>query len=317
VGQLLDDTLALALTWKLGSRSGPQRRGTIMAEAVGIAEFLARAVGKSSAARRITAFLAVTLVATGSVFSLPIRHACHCDYVLTSEGVVIDPIVNQEWTDAATDLYLDPQGFNGVATTLDIPEVIQGQDLAQAVGIGVQDLVNAVEAQYNAGAIDATDPLYIFGYSQSAVDASLAEQQLAAYGIPSSDLHFVLVGDSASADGGFLNTFVDSLPQWLQQLATQSLAKLGDVLGATTPDNFYPTDVYSLSGDGWANWDDGANLLGMLTTHLEYLGLTSVEVSSATLSLVDGLTDYYTINSADVDAWAALWEGLMIGVSVF
>jgi hypothetical protein len=267
--------------------------------------------------RCISAFLGVILVASGLVFATPLSRTCQCDYALTSEAMVIDPIVNQEWTDAATNLYLDPLGFNGTAISLDIPEVIQGDDLQQAVGIGVQDLVNAVETQYNAGAIGPTDPLYIFGYSQSAVDASLAEHQLADYGIPTSDLHFVLVGDSASADGGFLNSFVDSLPEWLQQPATAALAKLGDVLGATTPDNYYPTDVYTLSGDGWANWDDGANLLGMFSTHLEYLGLTSADVSSATLSLVDGLTDYYTINSADIDGLSALWEVITIAVSVF
>jgi PE-PPE domain len=204
-------------------------------------------------------------------------------------------------------------------TTLNIPEFIQGDDLAKAVGIGVQDLVNAVETQYNAGAIDATEPLYIFGYSQSAVEASMAEQQLADYGIPSSDLHFVLVGDSASADGGFLNTFISSLPEGLQQFATNALenAGVGDVLGATTPDDLYPTDVYTLSGDGWANWADGANMLGMISTHLEYLGLTSAEVSSATLSAVDNLTDYFTINSAGIDSLPALWDGLMIAMSVF
>jgi hypothetical protein len=108
---------------------------------------------------------------------------------LTSEALVICPVDNQEWADAATKLYFDPLGFNGTTMTVTIPEYIPGDDLEKAVGIGVQDLVNAVETQYNAGAIDATDPLYIFGYSQSGVEAALAEQQLADYGIPSSDLH--------------------------------------------------------------------------------------------------------------------------------
>ncbi len=267
----------------------------------------------------IGAFFAVSSIVAGSVILTPTTNVLHSDYVLTSEAIIIDPIENQEWNDAVTSLYLDPLGFNGTATTLDIPEFIQGDSLQQAVGVGVQDLVSAVEAQYNAGAIDAADPLYIFGYSQSAVEASMAEQQLADYGIPTADLHFVLVGDSASAEGGFLNTFVESLPAWLQPFATESfeIAGVGDVLGATTPDDFYPTDVYTLSGDGWANWDDGANMLGMLTSHIEYLGLTAADVNAATLSVVDGLTDYYTINSADVDGLSALWETIMIAVSVF
>jgi hypothetical protein len=72
-----------------------------------------------------------------------------------------------------------------------------------------------------------------------------------------------------------------------------------------------------LSGDGWANWDDGANILGMFTDHVEYLGLTPAEINSATLSLVDNLTNYFTIDSADVNGLSALWESLMIAVSVF
>jgi hypothetical protein len=108
-----------------------------------------------------------------------------------------------------------------------------------------------------------------------------------------------------------------SLPAWLRPFATETLQpQLGDVLGATTPDNLYPTDVYTLSEDGWANWDNGANILGMLSTHLEYLGLTPAEISSATLSAVDDLTNYFTIDSSGVHGLEALWEGLMIAVSV-
>lgn len=265
----------------------------------------------------VCAIIAASSIAAGSVISTTASDVRHYDYTLVDEAIVIDPIVNQEWTDAATNLYLDPNGFNGMATSVDIPEIISGDNLQQAVNVGAQDLANAIEAQYNAGAIDPDDPLYIFGYSQSAVDASMAEQQLADYGIPTDDLHFVLVGDSASADGGFLNTFVESLPTWLQPFATETLeSRLGDVLGATTPDDLYPTDVYTLSGDGWANWDDGANILGMLSTHLEYLGLTPAEVGSATLTAVDDMTNYFTIDSGSVNGLEALWDGLLIASSV-
>jgi PE-PPE domain len=263
-----------------------------------------------------TIFAASSILA-GLAILTPTSHVSHAHYRLIDEALIIDPINNSEWNEAATSLYLDPQGFSGTVSTLTIPEYIHGDSLAQAVGAGAQDLVNAVEAQYNANDISSSDPLYIFGYSQSAVDASMAEQQLADDGIPSSDLHFVLVGDSASADGGFLNTFISSLPAWLQQYETEALlhAGIGDVLGATTPDNLYPTDVYTLSGDGWANWDDGANILGMVSTHLEYLGLTPAEVSTATVSAVDDMTTYLTINSAGVNGLEALWDGLMIAAS--
>jgi hypothetical protein len=268
----------------------------------------------------IGAFLAVPLITGGLVYLTPISNRDYTYYVLTSEALVMIPVENQEYADLASSLYLDPQGFNGTPTTLIVPEVIPGSStLDQAMAVDEQDLVTAVENQFNAGGLDAANPLYIFGYSQSAVAASLAEQQLADYGIPSSDLHFVLLGDSASAHGGWLNAFVDSLPQWLQPSATETLTQfgLGEVLGATTPDNLYPTDVYTLSGDGWANWDNGANIPGMFIDHLEYLGLTPDEISSATLSFTDNLTDYYTIGSAGVDTLSALWSALMMGLSVF
>jgi hypothetical protein len=88
-------------------------------------------------------------------------------------------------------------------------------------------------------------------------------------------------------------------------------------MGLKTPDNLYPTDVYSLSGDGWVNYADGANHLGMFTDHLEYLGLTPTEVGSATLSLADGLTNYWTINDSVVNSLEALWTQLMMAVSIF
>jgi PE-PPE domain len=250
---------------------------------------------------------------SGSLYSTSVNKVSRSDYALTSsDALVLVPLAYppQADADAADKLYLEPNGFDGTATNFIVPEA---PNLVASVAPGVQDLVQAVESQYSAGDFSASDPLYIFGYSQGALEASLAEQQLANFGIPEQALHFVMIGDSASTEGGFLNTFVDSLPESWQQPTTELLTQLGvtpPVLGATTPDNLYPTDVYTLSGDGWANWDNGANLLGMFTDHLAYLGLTPAEIASGTLS-TDGLTDYFTINSAGVDIISALWGALL------
>lgn len=263
--------------------------------------------------------LAVPVLISGSLYSTSINNVCRSDYVLTSSDALVlipDAAANQEYyAEEADNLYLEPNGFDGTATIFILPEP---SNLAASVAPGVQDLVQAVESQYSAGDFSASDPLYIFGYSQGADESSLAEQQLANFGIPEQALHFVMVGDSASTEGGFLNTFVDSLPESWQQPVTEFLTLLEvtpPALGATTPDNLYPTDVYTLSGDGWANWDNGANLLGMFTDHLAYLGLTPAEIASATLS-TDGLTDYFTINSAGVDVASALWEQLLIMLNI-
>jgi hypothetical protein len=199
-----------------------------------------------------------------------------------------------------------------------MPEVVSGGTLDDAVNQGEAQLVQAIETEYNAGDISSENPLYVFGYSQSDVAMGMAEQQLHADGIPQGDLDFVMVGDSASAEGGFLNAYLDSLPTWLQPYVTEAFDQFGagEVLGQVTPDNLYSTQVYSLSGDGWSLYDNGANDLGMYSDHLEYLGLTSQEIASAGAPLVDGLTQYFTIQDSMVNSIEALWTQLQIADSV-
>jgi hypothetical protein len=232
-----------------------------------------------------------------------------------NDALVLIPAENQEYADVANALYLEPNGFDGAATVFITPDV--GNEVQNVVP-GVQALVQTIEADYTAGDLSSTAPLYVFGYSEGAVEEGLAEQQLADFGIPQGDLHFVMVGDSASAEGGFLNSVIDSLPESEQQSTTELFAQLGvtaPVLGATTPDNLYPTDVYSLSADGWTNWDDGANTYGMFTYHLEYLGLTPAEIATAT-ETTDGLTNYYTIDNANVNDLEALYNQALLALDL-
>lgn len=239
----------------------------------------------------------------------------HADPSDPNDALVLIPAENQEYADVANALYLEPNGFHGAATVFITPN---GGNEVQNVQPGVQTLVKTIEADYAAHDLSAADPLYVFGYSEGAVEEGLAEQQLAADGIPSSDLNFVMVGDSASAQGGFLNSVIDWLPQSLQQPTTELFARLGltpPLLGATTPDSLYPTEVYSLTGDGWTNWDGGANTNGMFTEHLEYLGLTPSEIASATATK-DGLTTYFSIDSAHVDNFEALYNQLLLALDM-
>jgi PE-PPE domain len=213
-----------------------------------------------------------------------------------------DPADYPGFLSTVDQLYLDPLGFEGQSTALTTPETY---DFGTSVTAGEQDLISAVTQQYDAGDFSAADPLTIFGYSQSAVLASLAEQQLADDGIPSNALRFVFVGDAASAEGGFLNTFIGSLPTADQPFAIELVDLLGDgsLLGATTPDNLYPTDVYTITNDGWSDWPSNVEtslsadylaFTGTFQEHLEYLGLTPEMISSATQT-VEGLTTYFTI----------------------
>jgi len=273
----------------------------------------------------VTTLLAAPTLLAGAAYLTPTHDVQHFDYKLVDEALVIIPVDNPDFADAAANLYLQHSGFDLLpdysnVSTLDMPEVVSGGTLDDAVNQGVASLVSTVEADYNAG--DMVDgPLYVFGYSQSDVVMGMAEQQIAAYdngAISPADLDFVMVGDSASAEGGFLNSYIDSLPTWLQPYVTEAFNDFGagDVLGATTPDNFYPTQVYSLSGDGWANYDGGANDLGMYSDHLEYLGLTSQEIASAGAPITEGMTEYFTIQDSMVNSLEALLTQLQIADSV-
>jgi hypothetical protein len=273
----------------------------------------------------VSALLAAPTLMAGAAYLNPMPNVQHLDYKLVDEAVVIIPVQNQEFADAAAQLYLHPSGFDiapdyANVSTLDMPEVVSGGTLDDAVNQGVASLVSTVENDYNDGDM-ADGPLYVFGYSQSDVVMGMAEQQIAAYdngAITPADLDFVMVGDSASAEGGFLNTYIDSLPTWLQPSVIEAFNEFGagEVLGATTPDDLYPTQVYSLSGDGWANYDNGVNDLGMYSDHLEYLGLTSQEIATAGAPIVDGMTQYFTIQDSMVNSLEALWTQLQIADSV-
>src|ERR1700730_7994313 len=162
----------------------------------------------------VSALLAAPTLMAGTAYLTPTHNVQHLDYKLVDEALVIIPVDNPAFADAAANLYLQAAGFDiGPAysnvSTLDMPEGVSGGTWNDAVNQGVNELVSKIDTDYLAGGISSTDPLYVFGYSQSSVVMGMAEQQLAADGVPSQDLNFVMVGDSASAEGGFLNAFID------------------------------------------------------------------------------------------------------------
>src|ERR1700728_5489614 len=189
----------------------------------------------------VTTLLAAPTLLAGAAYLTPSHNVQHLDYKLVDEALVIIPVHNPEFAGAAANLYPQPSGFDltpdySNVSTLDMPEVVQGGTLDDAVSQGQQQLVSAIEADYTANGFGDGNPLYVFGYSQSDVVMGDAEQQLYDFGVPQGDLDFVMVGDSASAEGGFLNSYIDSLPESEQQSTTELFAELGvtaPVLGAT------------------------------------------------------------------------------------
>jgi PE-PPE domain len=221
--------------------------------------------------------------------------------ILMGPTFIPDPSILPGYIPDIDQLYLEPLGFTGTdITTLVTPE---SPDFGPSIAEGELDLVNAVEADYNAGGdvTWATDPLTITAYSQSTVIASLAEPILHELGIPSNDLRFVFIGDAAADPStgptGILDTWGDtSFGEFIL-----NLLGWGNLIDATTPNDLYPTDVYTLTGDFWADYPVSAEDLWVLGffEHGQYMGLPESAIQAAmndtATTVVDGLTTYYTL----------------------
>jgi PE-PPE domain len=234
------------------------------------------------------------------------------------------PTPTQQYADTAADLYLQPNGFGGtsavptaapsidgqasgdIAAALyqlppngfsDAPEVLTTPELftdrAYSETQGAADLLQAIQQAITDGQVSADNPLYAFGYSQSSALSGLTMQQLASAGVPTDDLHFVLVGDPSTPNGGIYSEF--------------GLTTIAPGLSDLTPNNLYPTDVYTLEYDPVADWPQySSDLLsdlnavdGLLFEHLAYLGVTPQQISDAIPldTTGDSLTSYYMIPS--------------------
>ena len=216
-----------------------------------------------------------------------------------------NPLPGQTYVDAAEALYLAPHGFTGTAQALYTPEGfypttgVKSLPAFESETQGAQMLVEAINQQIAGGQVDATNPVVVFGYSQSSALSSLAMTHLAEQGVPTEDVRFMLVGDTAAPNGGLLERF--DLPVG----SNPSIPSLGITFGYPTPD-LYPTDVYTLEYDGFADFPqytlnpiaDLNALVGLIFEHFTYLGLEPDQIAQAIpleTSAEDSLTHYYMI----------------------
>lgn len=218
------------------------------------------------------------------------------------------PVPPPQYVDAVEALYLQPLGFTGTAQSAFLPNGlypltgIKSLGIGTSVGQGQQVMIADIQHQISDGA-GGTDPVVVFGYSQSSLVASLVMPQLHDAGVPSDAVHFVLVGDTQNPNGGFGSTF--DFPAG----NTGALTAFDNPFGPPTPADLYPTDIYSIEYDGSADFPHyPANLLsvlnalvGIFTEHFIYANLTPEQIDSAILlpgsaALTgEGLTDYYMI----------------------
>jgi len=221
--------------------------------------------------------------------------------IMGSSGI---PLPAPGYVDAATTLYLQPHGFTGTPQAQYTPAGFYPTTGVKSLPAfvsetqGAQILTETVLREIAGGQVDATNPVVVFGYSQSSALSSLAMAQLADRGVPADDVHFVLVGDTAAPNGGLLERFdvpLGSHPE---------IPTLGITFGYPTP-NLYPTDVYTLEYDGFADFPQYTlnplavlnAMAGMALAHFTYLGLQPDQIANAIAlpTTADSLTNYYMI----------------------
>ena len=236
-------------------------------------------------------------------------------------GGTAEPTPSTAYVEAADKLYLEPLGFAGGASICDMVgnmpcdgslQVLTTPEVFEFGPSSLQDetdLVYAVEAEYAAGEMSATDPLTVFAYSQSVIAASAA-RRCSRRRIPQDDLHFVFIGDPSDANGIATNIYADlvqlfgggttgtTLTNDVLTAINEDQFAPGGSLAGYTPDDLYPTTIYTIDTDGVADWQEdwnaalaaddgnawtpsGTAIYHFFTTHVEYLGLTPAEVASA------------------------------------
>ena len=199
------------------------------------------------------------------------------------------PQPSQLYLDAADALYLQPRGFGGTLQSLFTPEDASPTSEAR----GEQILDSTILQQFDSGDVSAQNPLVVFGYSQSASISTAVMRELAGQGVPSNDVHFVLIGDPDNPAGGSEVVTSDLSPQYL----TANVA---------TPNDLYPTDVYTHEYDGVADFpkypinllSDLNATLGFIYEHGTYLSLTPEQISDAIqlpTTAADTMVNYYII----------------------
>jgi len=177
-----------------------------------------------------------------------------------------------------------PEQFWPVTPTLG--NLTFGQSVAQ----GLPLLNSAITANISPGR-----NAVVFGYSQSAAIATEEIRALMAAGSPdTSQLSFVLVGDPNNPNGGLLERFPGFYVPFLDVAFN----------GATPPNSPYPTTIYTLQYDGFADFpqyplnvvSDVNAIMGCSTVHTAYPTLTATQVADAVpLPTNGGTTQYYMI----------------------
>jgi PE-PPE domain len=168
------------------------------------------------------------------------------------------------------------------------------------VARGLTILNNAVQQYATLGGTANT--INIFGYSQSAAIVSQEMHALNPTNTPGGSLlppgvhlNVTLVGDVSNPNGGLLTRF-----------PSLSLPSLGFTFGTATPDNSFPTHIYTIEYDGFADFpqypidflSDLNAFIGIIELHGTYPFFSGDQILNAiqlTNTVGTPLTQYYIL----------------------
>ncbi len=248
---------------------------------------------------------AVLLTATG------IEHSPLGDGTALIMGGTSIPQPGERYLDAADALYLGPHGFGGTLQSLFTPENASATSAVR----GEQILDATILQKINNGDVSADNPLVVFGYSQSAAISSAVMRQLAGQDVPSDDVHFVLIGNPDNPVGG-------------AAVENSNLPASDVMTSIATPNDLYPTDVYTHEYDGVADFPiyklnllaDLNAILGFIYEHTTYLSITPDDISNAIplpTSAADTMVNYSMIPAETLPLVAPLQLIPVIGKPLY
>ena len=252
-------------------------------------QFVSTLAAAGNAYAQAEAEIAGTLGLTGGAAAGPVFGA-----VTRAADPTVDAILIMSGSGAATpppalmqavyDLYLT--NFNTLpSTVLTAVSTAEGlypftgaKDLTLDISLarGVTELNNAITSVL--GPAPSAKVVSVFGVSQSAIIASMEMPKLLAEGYNSSNAFFTLVGDPSNPNGGLLARFPGV-----------SVPSLGITFGTSTPSNDFPTTIWTLEYDGFADFPrypidflaDLNAVFGISYVHGNYLNLTDSQLASA------------------------------------
>jgi PE-PPE domain len=256
----------------------------------------ARALASASSAYADAEAAAQTLLGQSLITNAPTA-AADIAFIMGPSGLPIPP---PSFVNAVNSLFIQPNFPGFLAQALYTPENlfptspgVYAMTFDQSVSQGLTILNNTITQQIALG-----NNVTVFGYSQSAVIASLEMRQLAALPLadrpPFGQLSFTLVGDPMNPNGGLFERF-----------AGLYLPSVGFTLSGATPDNVYPTIIRSLEYDGYADFPqypidlpaDLNALMGVAYLHGNYANLSPTLVGQEIQLPTQGptTTTYYII----------------------